>query len=495
MALYRTKRGFLQRPSNPPNEAQIEIDWSHPFNAGLVFRHVGLRDLVSKNYGEPYAAYSATQSSQHYGINGQALESHSNGDGGFVFRAPRVAEFGGQPFCTVGLFSEMDSAAGYGRLISIKGVAADTGFMRFDTNTNLFFVGDTSGGAMQALSSAGAVNLDGLLHHVVGVKDDTTTTRYYLDGVAHSTSVDGGNDNTFNTFGDTRVTVLGRPDDGSFGVNGREYQGAYWARALNAGEIRAWKENPWLGLRPRVPTLYYTAAAGGTQTDKTINFGMVTGMVTTTSALRPKAISFGMTTAMVSSSATTIVKSVNVALPVAMALTKTTKRTRTVGFPFTTSLARQTGVTKAVSFVTSMGTTTATVFTKAISAAFVTTMVLAKESVLGKSIAVGFTTAMALTKTTKRTVAVGFATGYTLARQTRVVKAVSFVTSMVTSKALTLTQAFSFSHVTSMALSTVRVTTKAISVTFVTAMNTVTDFTAGSGVFGRITWLFRRRRR
>jgi len=183
-----------------------------------------------------------------------------------------------------------------------------------------------------------------------------------------------------------------------------------------------------------------TYSLGAITTQKTINFGAVTGMATT-----PVPI---------------YVKSVTVSFPVAMVLSRVTTFARTIDVVFSTAMvvSRITGKTLSVGFVTGFGLVRKTEIGKTVS--FVTAMAITKVTTYGKAISVAFVTAMAVGKTVRKEFTLGFVTGFGIARTVSVTKTVSFVTSMATTSVATFA--------------------RSLSVGFVVAMSQSNQFTAGA---------------
>ena len=190
-----------------------------------------------------------------------------------------------------------------------------------------------------------------------------------------------------------------------------------------------------------------------TQTDKTINFGLVTSMALTKFPI--------------------FVFSGTVAFPVAMALAKTTFKSFALGFVTAFGITKETQTQKTVTLSTSMSTATAIVFTKAVTVAFGTAMALTRT--ISKGLSMAFNTAMSLAKTTSKTFTVGFTTAMATTKTTLLTKPISFITSMV--------------------LSAVKQSAVSKVIGLVTAMVLSTAFTSGAApISGVLMFLFRRRR-
>ena len=269
--------GFSSARAAPP-ENLVEIDRSHPLAEGLLFYSIGMRDLVSGKIAQPVVQWGSTNSGRNYGPMGFELESlgFETVDGGFVWE--NCVEFSrvhGTKKFTSAVSVSIISNTTNGVLHCVP--KSSTAWTAPDTNWGLFQSGDTTSGLLRwtepsipslgsAVTSTGYLIEDGLPYLYSVTKNDTTTVNFYRSGELFQGVESADASNTLDWPSQFNAYVLSRNTSATaWGTEGRVQLQAYWMRELEAGEHQAFYANPYALLRPRVPTLYYTAAASGAQ--------------------------------------------------------------------------------------------------------------------------------------------------------------------------------------------------------------------------------------
>lgn len=263
--LIQPRRRQRQQPRGP-----VEIDWSHPLSEGLLFYSIGMQDLVSGAVATPVSAWSASLSGINHGVDGMAMESHSITDGGFEYAGTDIQSLNNIKFFTAAIIVSFDSVAASSMGVNCPfsktawvGPWNVVAFSRSGSSTRAQISFNDGGTFRKATSDVDYLIFDGTTHLMSATKNETTTARYYRDGEFFSSVTASNFIHPIITVSDqSNIYTLSRNKtaDGS-GTNGRMFLAAMWRRELNADDHALLYANPWAMLRPRTPTLYYTASA------------------------------------------------------------------------------------------------------------------------------------------------------------------------------------------------------------------------------------------
>jgi len=96
----------------------VEIDWTHPLAADLVFYAIGPQELVSGAVATPVDAFGSTRSQYTYGRHGFQFESNSDSNGGYWFKY-NARGLDGAQFVTIATLVALDSAATNGKFFCV----------------------------------------------------------------------------------------------------------------------------------------------------------------------------------------------------------------------------------------------------------------------------------------------------------------------------------------------------------------------------------------
>ncbi len=268
--------------SNPrvaPREDHVEINWNHPdAEDGLLFYSIGLRDLVSGEIAKPISAWGSSNSGRNHGPQGFALESHSTTLGGFVWEnCTELARLHNTKFCTVGFMIAIDSLATAGNFLAVPDVATTwvDPYAKFTARLTgtlgAQFLFRRIGGADRAINSASNYLIsNGKPNLYTITKNDTTTVRFYRDGVLFDAPTNVAMDDFMSNTDQFNIYAMSSNSDGDVGgMNGRSGLSVVWGRDRDAGAHARFNANPYGLLKPRVAKLYYFSAGGDTNVSAT----------------------------------------------------------------------------------------------------------------------------------------------------------------------------------------------------------------------------------
>lgn len=253
----------------------VEIDWTHPMAADLVFYAIGPQELVTGAVAAPVDAFGSTLSAHTYGRNGFQFESHSITNGGFWFKYNGKG-LDGALFLTIATLVSLDSASTNGKffvvpvdLTSWVSLWINLSWGRKDGGTQAGFEYTPGGVLSKSFSDTDFLVFDGDPRMYSVSKNDTITTRFYRDGQLWSENTRFDHDQPVEySTAQQHVFALSRNDAATGeGVNGRMAVCAAWRREFTKTDHAEFYADPYALLKPSTPAAYFTPAAAGVPLD------------------------------------------------------------------------------------------------------------------------------------------------------------------------------------------------------------------------------------